>query len=151
MSRERWKNPQFRENLINKLNSPENIEKQSKRMSKMWEDPVFREKTIAAVKGDNNSMKNPEVVRKNSISNSKTHTTTGFYRVQRVSDKSVKQGYAFMYKYYEDGKRVRYQNKDLMKLKERIESLGLEWFIIDEEKARRTLNKEGIDYESNKQ
>ena len=36
-----------------------------------------------------------------------------------------------------------------MKLKERIESLGLEWFIIDEEKARRTLNKEGINYESN--
>lgn len=151
LSRERWKNPEYRNNLLNKLNSPENVKRNSQAMKDKWKDPTFRDKAIAAVTGENNSMKNPEVVRKNSISNSKTHTTTGFYRVQRISDKSVKQGYAFMYKYYEDGKRVRYQNKDLMKLKERIESLGLEWFIIDEEKARRTLNKEGINYESNKQ
>ena len=144
LSRERWQNPTYREHMIKIRTTPEKLEMYAENMRNRWKDPTFREKAIAAVSGDNNSMKNPEVVRKNSISNSKTHNTTGFYRVQKVTDKSLAQGYSYQYKCYEDGKRFRVQNKSIAQLKKRVLSLGLDWFVIDEEKAEKTLKKESI-------
>lgn len=64
---------------------------------------------------------------------------TGFYRVRQDKDKCCKQGFIWIYKYYEHDKRKSISSTNLLKLKEKVKAQGLSWEIIDEEKAKKSL------------
>ena len=72
---------------------------------------------------------------------SKTKTSSGFFRVFKKDTNQFKQGYCWIYSYYKEGekKQTQISSIDLLKLKQKVLSKGLEWFIIDEEKAKRSL------------
>lgn len=70
---------------------------------------------------------------------SKARNTTGFYRVAKHKNSRIKQGFSWVYKYYQDGKHISIYSTNLHKLKEKILSQNLEWEIIDEQKAKQSL------------
>lgn len=74
---------------------------------------------------------------KTKIELSKSKTTTGFFRVSKNKKHDVNQGFEWLYQYHdENGKRKRVGSINLKKLEEKVKSKGLDWFIIDEEKAK---------------
>jgi len=71
---------------------------------------------------------------------SKKKNTTGFYCVTRDKDKRLKQGFRWIYQYYrEHNKQKQIKSTNLLKLKDKVEAQGLPWKIIDEEKAKQSL------------
>ena len=79
---------------------------------------------------------NDETKEKIGKSGSIAKTTTGYFRVFKHPDKGYKQGYCWRYQYPVDGKQKAISSKTLSKLKEKVLSKGLEWLVIDEDKAR---------------
>lgn len=72
---------------------------------------------------------------------SKSHTSTGIFRVYKLKNNKCIQGFTFVYNYYKDGKRYRITNVSLKKLEDKVKSKGLEWTIIDEDKANKTMKE----------
>ena len=73
----------------------------------------------------------PEEHRKNL---SKSKNTTGIYRVSKEKCKSYKNGFKWVYGYYEKGKRKRITSADLKKLEEKVKAKGLDWFkLVDDD------------------
>lgn len=73
---------------------------------------------------------------------SKKNNSTGFYRVFKRTEKRNKQGYAWTYYYRDDEQHlIAIENKDLVKLKEKVLSQNMEWFIIDYDAAMRSLKE----------
>ena len=59
--------------------------------------------------------------------------TTGYFRVMKIKKDGVKQGFTWLYAYYdENGKRHRITSVDLDKLKEKVLVKGLEWYKLSE-------------------
>ena len=50
-------------------------------------------------------------------------------------------GFTWQYHYYKNGKKVRISNINLSRLEEKIRSKGLEWIIIDENKAKHSYTE----------
>lgn len=78
---------------------------------------------------------------------SKRKNKTGYFRVSKQTNKYNARGYTFSYQYYqEDGNRKRINSVDIEILEEKVKKQGLEWKIIDEEKAKKTreLSKEKV-------
>lgn len=65
---------------------------------------------------------------------SKSKNTTGFFRVSKAKRKSCKQGFYYVYSYYEGGKRKAITATNINKLKEKVVSKGLEWYKFDKTK-----------------
>lgn len=63
-------------------------------------------------------------------------TTSGYYRVIQCRNERYKQGYYWKYQYIVNGKQKAICGGTLEKLKEKVLAKGLEWVIIDEEKAK---------------
>lgn len=63
---------------------------------------------------------------------------TGFYRVEIDNYKLKKDYVSFRYRYSQNGKSRNLSNTSLKKLKKDVLSRGLEWKIVDKEKAYRT-------------
>lgn len=68
--------------------------------------------------------------------------STGFYRVSKKRKKDTKYGFFYSYECRLNGKRKTFNSVNLNSLKERIIKNGLEWSIIDEKKAKKTLEIE---------
>lgn len=63
---------------------------------------------------------------------SKKRNTSGYFRVCKVKKKDVKQGFRWVYRYYdENGGRVQLTSINLDKLKNKVLSKGLEWREIN--------------------
>lgn len=74
---------------------------------------------------------------------SKAKNSTGFYRVSKKRKKQTKYGFFYSYEYYiGKNKRKTINSIDLEDLKKRVINNNLEWFIIDEENAKKTLDIE---------
>lgn len=99
-----------------------------------------KEKISLATKGENNPFygKNHSDKIKKQISKSKN--STGFYRVTKHNNKECKQGFRWMYRYFNNKKQKAIVSTDLNKLKQKVLAKNLEWCIIDEEKAQKTLD-----------
>lgn len=78
---------------------------------------------------------------------SKSRTVTGFFRVYKKKNKIYKQGFQWCYHYYKDGekKQTHITSVDLLKLKQKVISKGLDWFIIDENVANCVCEEYGYD------
>ena len=102
------------------------------------------------MKGEKNPMYNKRHTenskRKMSKTKSKRYNTTGFYKVSISNCSSCKKGFTWRYRYCIDSQHKSISSTDLNKLKEKVLEQDLEWKIIDEEKAQRSvdLNKGGI-------
>ena len=57
---------------------------------------------------------------------------TGYFRVCKCNSKNCKQGFNWVYHYYEDGKRKSITSVDFDKLEEKVKAKGLEWYKLDE-------------------
>ena len=63
---------------------------------------------------------------------SKSKNTTGYFRVYKKKEPSVKQGFTWKYGFYENGKYYQTTSVDLDKLKEKVLARGWEWIEFDE-------------------
>ena len=70
---------------------------------------------------------------------SKSQNTTGFFCVHKTKSERHKQGFVWRYNFYEDGKQKQISSKDFFKLRDKVLAKNLEWYIIDEEKAQKTI------------
>jgi len=105
------------------------------------------------MKGYGNPMHNPEIVKKYSESKtgckyskeskirmSKRTNKTGFYRVFKEYDTKLKQGFSYRYEYrIKKGLRKVIRSINIRKLEKKVKKLGLDWWIIDEKLAEKTL------------
>lgn len=73
---------------------------------------------------------------------SRARNTTGFYRVTKHNRLYGKQGFSWSYRYYIDGKQKSIERACLSDLKKAVRDKNLDWFIIDEEKAQKSLEEE---------
>ena len=102
-----------------------------------------RKKMSIALKGRIHSESHKKKLGK---SNSKTRNVYGFYRVTHKKDSTCKQGFLWVYQYYQDDKRKKYYSTTLNGLKQKVMENGLEWVILDEEKASTTCKEYGYDF-----
>lgn len=72
---------------------------------------------------------------------SKARNTTGFYRVCKHKDNQCKQGFIWCYRYSLDSKQKSITAVDLKTLEKKVKKEGLEWEILDDEKAKQSLKK----------
>ena len=64
---------------------------------------------------------------------------TGIRGVYKIKKKDSVQGFTWAYDYVVDGKNKTLSSVDLYKLKEKIIAKGFEWIIVNEEKAKQTM------------
>lgn len=64
---------------------------------------------------------------------SKTVNSSGIFRVTKRTKKDTKQGFVWVYQYYDGGKQKSIVSVDLNKLKEKVLAKGLEWIEFDKE------------------
>ena len=71
---------------------------------------------------------------------SKATNSTGFYRVQKRTDNTCKNGFLWAYEFYDNNKKhKRIRRVDLFKLKAEVERRSLPWQITDIDKAIQTI------------
>ena len=73
---------------------------------------------------------------------SQSQNTTGFYRVGKENKPDVIQGFIWKYRYYIDGKQKNISRVCLSDLEKAVRGKNLDWFIIDKEKAQKTLEED---------
>ena len=74
------------------------------------------------------------------IKASKATNSTGFYRVQKRTDKTCKNGFIWVYEYYDEShKHKRISRTDFFKLKKEVAKRKMVWQIIDLDKAIDTV------------
>ena len=79
---------------------------------------------------------------------SHSRNTSGFFRVTKRNDKCCKQGFLWVYQYYEEKRKCQkaIRSVNLLKLKQKVLDNDLEWLIIDEDNAKATCDEFGYDY-----
>lgn len=125
---------------LGRKHSAESIEKmrQSKLGKKASEET--RKKLSELRKGENNPMYgktfSKESLEKMSKEISKTNNSSGYYRVTKHKKQSYKQGFRWVYQYTDDNKKKKQiTSKDIRKLKEKVLAKGLEWCLLDKDRA----------------
>ena len=98
-----------------------------------------KKKMSEALKGENNPMLGKKHSKEARKKISEAQNTTGFYRVYKQKDNHYKQGFIWRYQYFLDSKRKSIKSVDLKKLEKKVKKEGLEWKIIDDEKAKQSL------------
>ena len=124
---------------LNKHLSEETRKKLSEAQKGKHHSEETRKKISEAQKGEKNpnwGKHHSEETRKKL---SEAKNTTGFYRVSKSKDSCYKQGFLWRYTYYQDGKRHTISSVNLCKLKEKVLVKNLEWEVIDEEKAEKSI------------
>ena len=74
-------------------------------------------------------------------------SNTGIYHVIVKDVPRYTQGYAFAYKYKEDGKIKTIWSRYIQELKERVLERNFHWEILDENKARKVAESVGLTLE----
>ena len=132
--------------MYGKTHSEETRKKMSEAKKGKTLSEETRKKISESQKGENNPMygkTHSEEARKKI---SEAQNTTGFYKVSISNCSSCKKGFTWRYRYCIDSQHKSISSTDLNKLKEKVLEQDLEWKIIDEEKAQRSLDldKRGI-------
>ena len=82
-----------------------------------------------------------ETRQKISEKQSERHNTTGFYRISKEKGSSYKQGFRWVYRYFDNNKHKSISSIDLKKLEEKVRKEGLEWKIIDKENSIKSMQE----------
>ena len=64
---------------------------------------------------------------------SKSRNTSGYYNVYKQKNSQYKQGFAWTYLYYDDGKRKKLSSTDFDKLEFKVKEKGLPWAKLEKE------------------
>lgn len=72
---------------------------------------------------------------------------TGFRWLTKTINEKYKKGYRWNYQRRINGHRINIQAIDLWSLLEKVRYNDLEWFMINEKRAQRTVEDEGIDFD----
>lgn len=99
------------------------------------------EKTLKKIKNTPNGNKGKTRSLEQRKTISKTMSTTGFFRVDKDKDNTCKQGFLWRYRYQQNKKIKKIRRVNLLKLQEEVEVRGLPWEILDEEKAKKSLEE----------
>ena len=83
--------------------------------------------------GEKNPMKNKTHTQEDMVRMSAMKSNSGYFRVSKSIDKDMKQGFAWRYQYYEDGKRKRIQRKTIQELEKAVKDKDLLWIKFSEE------------------
>jgi len=75
---------------------------------------------------------------------SKIRSSSGFYSVIKKKDETCKQGFIWRYETRIENKIIRVNSVDLIKLKQKVLDKNLIWEMVDEEKAKATLESVGL-------
>lgn len=68
------------------------------------------------------------------------NNSSGFYRVRKRIDETCKQGFIWIYEYYDEtGKHKRFSRTDFFRLKQEVHKRNLPWHIVDIDKAVNTV------------
>lgn len=104
--------------------------------------------------GEISPAKHPEIAKK--ISNSHTgkkisherklkysesSNSTGFFRVSKFPCEKCQNGFTWIYQWYEAGKKKSIYSVDLNELKKKVLNKGLDWIVINKEKAIATIEE----------
>jgi len=91
-----------------------------------------RKKMSEAQKGEKHHLYGKHMREEHRKNLSKSRNTTGFYRVSKEKCKSCKQGFKWVYGYYdENGKRKKITTVNLKKLEEKVKARGFDWFKLE--------------------
>ena len=116
--------------------SEETKKKISKNSARYWQGKTLSDEHKTKLSKAKQNIILPEEHKKN-ISRANNHT--GFYRVDKQKSNFCRQGFSWRYRYYKDKRYHPIYSINLLKLKEKVEAQGLPWEIIDEEKAKKSL------------
>ena len=64
---------------------------------------------------------------------SKSHNSSGYFRVHKQLNKKCKQGFTWIYRYYEDGKQNSISSVDIERLEAKVRAKGLKWLKFEKE------------------
>lgn len=117
------KNKEFLQKLADKLNNSIITIEKAKQLNK----EEFKRRCSELRKNKPHS-------KQHSINIGKSRNKTGFYRV-------TKSGGRYRYGYYKEGKSTSLSSNNLNDLKQKVINDNLEWFIIDYEKAMKTMEE----------
>lgn len=128
-----------------KVLSEETKEKISKNNARYWKGKTFseehrRKKGLAQIgrvvtEETRNKIREAQIGKINSEESmekmSMVKSTTGYFRVSKHKKRDCRQGFVWIYQYYEKGKRKQISSIDLEKLKEKVELKNLPWKKFD--------------------
>lgn len=72
---------------------------------------------------------------------------TGITSISTVKCPGCTQGFVYQFSMTENGQKTVFRSVDILRLKNKVLSAGLEWIIFNEHMARQTAKKAGITYE----
>lgn len=78
------------------------------------------------------------------IKMSQNNNKTGFYGVSQKIDKKYPDYISWTYSITHDGKPIRFNRKNFLDLKEKVKTENLPWVVLDEKKAKKTLQIAGL-------
>lgn len=91
---------------------------------KYWKGKHLSKETKRKI-GDANCGKKRSM--ENKLKSSKKRNTSGFFRVHKRKSKSCKQGFEYVYRYYENGTRKEISSVDIKRLEQKVKKKNLEW------------------------
>ena len=93
-----------------------------------------REKMSEALSGENHPNYGKKFSEDRRKKMSKAQNTTGYYRVYKKKRTDYKQGFRYVYQYYDDDKkRHEISSVDIKKLEKKVKAKGLEWLKFDDD------------------
>ena len=105
---------------------------------------VYSGETIKKISEAKKGKKPYEMTEETRKKMSEANNTTGIYRVSKQNCPLCKKGFRWRYEYRLDSQQKSIKSTDLKKLKKKIETQGLPWEIIDEEKAKKSLRENEV-------
>ena len=143
-SRKKMSKAQKGENnsMYGKVHSEETRKKMGENNARYWQGKTRSEE---ARKKMSESQKGKTLSAETRKKLSEARNTTGFYRVHKHKNSNYKQGFTWRYKYQYKSTRKVISSVDLKKLEEKVRKEGLEWQIINNEKAKQSILLDGGD------
>lgn len=135
---------------ISRANKGRKMSKYTKKRLKeanMGRTPWNKGKKCPQLQGENHPRYNKPLSEEIKLKIGQSTNTTGFYRVSKQKNR-CKQGFSYRYTYpIESGgnsKRRKIMSVDIEKLEKKVIEKGLEWIVLDEKQALRTIEESRI-------
>ena len=125
--------------------SEESRKKMSENNSRYWRGKTLSKETRKKISESMKGKKTHEMTEETRRKMSEARNTTGFYRVNKRKQSNYKQGFTWRYEYSYKSTRKAITSVDLKKLEEKVRKEGLEWKVINNEKAKQSILLDGGD------
>lgn len=109
-------------------------------------NPFYGQKhTEESLQKMSEAKKGKKYTKEEKINLSKSHTSTGIFRVYKKGKNNNQDGFYWAYSYYdENNEKNTITRTDLNELEEEVKRLNLDWIILDKDKAKKTYEENDI-------